>query len=394
LEASEVTSLLLFYLGAFIAPPVAAQVRLPASVVEILYGLAVGASGLGLVEPTAFSRFLSDLGFTFLMFLVGLEIDFNHMEREGRRSVLLATLVVVAILAGGTLIARRMDWPPFLALVLGAMSVGILLVVLREVGASQTRLGQMLLLVGSLGEFATLIALTGYDLVHTRGVGLPLVEEALKGLLLFAAAYAILSLLRLLVWWFPDRFEHWGEAQDPSEMGVRSGLVLMLSLGALAALVGLEGILGAFLAGALFSFVFREKGYLETKLGAIGQGFFVPLFFIHIGVTFDAGALADLAGAARMLGLLAAASLLTKLLPTLLLLFGGFSLRQVTAGAFLLATPLTLLVAIAAIGRRIGVLDSALVSSIILLAIVTGVIFPTLTKLLLGARPVTPPRGG
>jgi len=385
LSASEATSLLLFCVGAFLAPLVSAKIRLPVSVLEIVFGLAVGASGLGVLEPTAFTQFLSDLGFTVLMFLVGMEIDFTHIEREGARHLLLAALVVVGILSTGGLIARQAGWPLFLALVLGAMSVGILLVVLKEVGASQTRLGQTLLLVGSIGEFVTLAALTAYDLVHQHGFGLPLLDAALQALLLFAAAYALLSLLRLLVWWFPDRFERWVERRGPSELGVRAGLVLMLSLVALAAAAGLEAILGAFLAGALFSFVFRQKSYLETKLGALGQGFFIPLFFIHVGVTFDARALADGTGALKMFGLLAGASLLTKLLPSLLLLLGGFSLRQVVAGAFLLAAPLTLLVATAAIGRRIGVLDPTLASSIVLLAIVSGVVFPACFKALLGA---------
>lgn len=387
MSASEATSLLLFYLGAFAAPLLSAQTRLPASVVEILFGLAVGASGLGLVEPTPFTQFLSDLGFTLLMFLAGVEIDLDHIEREGRSSLLLAVVVVVTILGTGGLVAYGIGWPPFLALALGAMSVGILLVVLKDIGAAETRLGQTLLVVGSIGEFGTLMALTAYDLVHQRGFGLPLLDAVLQALLLFAAAYVILSLLRLLVWWFPHRFERWVEAQDPSEMGVRAGLVLMLSLAALAAVVGLEGILGAFLAGALFSFVFRQKGYLEAKLGAVGQGFFIPLFFIHVGVTFDAGALVDGVGAARMLGLLAGASLLTKLIPSLLLLLAGFTLRQVTAGAFLLAAPLTLLVATATIGERIGVLDPTLGSSIVLLAIVSGVVFPACFKAILGARP-------
>jgi Kef-type K+ transport system membrane component KefB len=170
--------------------------------------------------------------------------------------------------------------------------------------------------------------------------------------------------------------------EDPSELGVRFGFVLMLGLAALAAWVGLEAILGAFLAGLLFSYVFRETGVLETKLVALGQGFFVPIFFINVGVTFEWAELGDVAALGRTLIVLGVASLIAKLLPSALLLLLGLRLRVVVAGAFLLATPLTLLVAIAALGREMDVIDASTSAAVILLAIVTGVVFPTLFKLL------------
>ncbi len=177
--------------------------------------------------------------------------------------------------------------------------------------------------------------------------------------------------------------------EDPSELGVRFGFVLMLGLTAVAAWVGLEAILGAFLAGMLFAYVFRETGVLETKLTALGQGFFVPIFFINVGVTFEWSAIGNLSTLGRSLMVLGAASLLAKLLPTLLLMFLGLRLRSVLAGALLLATPLTLLVAIAALGREMGVLDANMSAAVIFLAIATGVIFPTLSKLI--APPVPKP---
>jgi Kef-type K+ transport system membrane component KefB len=161
----------------------------------------------------------------------------------------------------------------------------------------------------------------------------------------------------------------------------------MLSLAALSGWVGLEPILGAFLAGSLFSFVFREKGILETKLSAVGQGLFIPLFFIHVGVSFDVRALGETDTLARTLLILAGASLAAKMVPSLLLVLSGFRIRQVVAGGFLLATPLTLLVAAASIGQRVGVLDPRLNSAIVLLAIVSGIAFPTIFKLLATPAP-------
>ncbi len=387
MELAEALSLVVFYLGAFIMPMVASRVHVPAAVAEILYGLAIGA--LGLVHEGGATHFLAELGFVYLMFLVGMEIDFNRVEREGKGTVALAFAIATLVLVTASYIAMRLEMSFFMGLVIGAMSVGVLLVALIESNASKTRWGQILLLVGSIGELLTLLTLTGYHLVHSHGWSLALAAAALRVLLLFVLALALLMFLRLAVWWYPHSFQRWVREEDPSELGVRFGFVLMLGLTAVAAWVGLEAILGAFLAGMLFAYVFRETGVLETKLTALGQGFFVPIFFINVGVTFEWSAVGDLSTLGRSLMVLGAASLLAKLLPTTLLLFLGLRLRAVLAGAFLLATPLTLLVAIAALGREMGVLDASMSAAVIFLAIATGVVAPTLSKLI--APPVRKP---
>ena len=386
-EANHSFSLVLVYLGAFVSPLLAARLRVPAAVAEILFGILIGVNGLGLVEPAPFTTFLSQLGITFLMFMVGTEIDFNHIRREGVRPVLVSALVAAGILGMGVTLARVRGWTPFMGLALGAMSCGILLVALVETGMQKSRLGQLLLLVGSVGEFLTLFALTGFNLVYRFGVGPQLIVEIGRALVLFIAAYLLLSLLRVLVWWAPNRFQRLVDSNDPSEIGVRAGFVLMLSLAALASLVGMEAILGAFLAGTLFSFVFRQRGVLDAKLSAVGQGFFIPLFFIHVGLSFNGRALSDPVSAVKTVLLLAGASLLSKALPLFLLRLLGVPLRHILAGAFLLSSPLTLLVAVAALGQNLGILDQRSSASLILLAILSGIVFPTCFKLLVGARP-------
>ena len=386
MEPSEALSFVIFFSGAFLMPLVAGRFHFTAAVGEILFGVAVGTAGLAWVHPTVFTDTLADLGFLFLMFLVGMEIDFNRIEKEGFWNISIASLVAVSTLGVGAVLAWQLGLPFFIALVLGAMSVGIALVALVEVGASQKRYGQVLLLVGSIGEFLTLIALTAYNLIHLYGMSYHLLEEIGKALFLFFVAYAFLAVLRLAVWWHPQRFQRWVDMDDPSEVGVRAGFMVMLSLAAVAGWVGLEAILGAFLAGALFSFVFRDKGVLESKFSAVGQGFFIPLFFINVGVSFDAGALGDLDTTLYLLAVLAVASLITKLVPAFLLKFVGFTMRQVMASGFLLAAPLTLLVAAEEMGHELGVLDDRMSSAIILLAIVSGVVFPTVFKLLMAPK--------
>lgn len=166
------------------------------------------------------------------------------------------------------------------------------------------------------------------------------------------------------------------------EIGVRAGLALMMAFVSIAALLGVETILGAFIAGALFSFVFREKRSIESKLSSIGFGFFVPIFFIDIGMGFD------IAGVFRgglwgALAFLAWGSLVSKVVPMVLLLALGLRLREALA-SLLLAAPLTLLVAISRIGLDVGIIDKAMSNTIVLFAVGGGVLLPILFRFVLG----------
>jgi Kef-type K+ transport system membrane component KefB len=381
MHLGDAVTLLLFALGAFLIPLGTGRVGLPAAVGEILYGVAVGPHLLGLIQPIPFTRFLAELGFSFLMFLAGLELDFPRMERAGSRNLALGVLTALGFFVVAYLAAVALRLPLFLFLVFGATSVGILLVTLNELGLTKTRPGQGMIFVGSVGEFLTIVLLTALGFFYRFGLGGQLLVEMAKLGAIFLAAYLVLVLLRTLIWWWPTSFSRVTAAHDPSEVGVRAGLALMLVFVALATLLGVEGILGAFVAGALFSFVFREKGILETKLASIGFGFFVPFFFIWVGTEFDVSAVRD-PGTVLSVALFLGASLTAKILPCLLLLLAGLSLKEVLGAGLLLSAPLTLLVAISQIGLDVKVIEQSTASAIVLLAIVGGVILPWMFRVL------------
>lgn len=382
----EQTTLLVIALGAFVVPLVSGRLGVPAAVGEILFGMLVGPFVLGAVEETAFFDFLAEFGFAFLMFLAGLELDFAGLERRGGRMLWVSGLVASLTIALAFLAARAVGWPPFFGIVLGAMSIGIVLVALREAGEVKSAFGQTVILVGSSGEFLTILIFTLYGIVIRNGLGLRFFRETVNLAVVFVVAFIVLRTLRLLVWWFPSWFSRMVDVEDPSEIGIRAGLALMVVFFAISELLGMEAILGTFLAGALFSFVFREKGILETKLAGLGHGFFIPMFFIHVGVSFDLDSLWNpeiIPSLAQVLGLL----LLVRVLAALPLLAMGFGLRQIGGAALLLATPLTLLVAIAALGLELGVLDELQSVTLILAAAISGLIFPTAYRRLAGAPP-------
>ena len=379
MDITQAITLLVISLGAFVVPLLSGRVGVPAAVGEIAFGMMVGPYILGVVAETEFFGFLAEFGFAFLMFLAGLELDFANLERKGGRVLWLSFGIASLTIGLAFLAAVRMDWSPFWGIVLGATSIGLVLVTLRETGAARSDFGQTVILVGSIGEFLTIVIATLYNIVFRFGFGLAFVGELIRLVAVFAAAYLVLKTLGLLVWWFPSQFSRMIDIEDPSEVGVRAGMALMIAFVAVSELLGMEAILGAFLAGVLLSFVFREKGILETKLAGVGHGFFIPVFFIYVGVSFNLGALGNW-DIYPLMGQILILSLLVKVIASIVLAALRFGPRQIAGASLLLATPLTLLVAIAALGLELGALSEIESASVILVAVLSSLLFPTAFK--------------
>jgi len=154
---------------------------------------------------------------------------------------------------------------------------------------------------------------------------------------------------------------------------------------AISVLLHVEFILGAFVAGVTFSYVFRERGILEVKLGSAGYGFFIPIFFIHVGASLDPVVL--LHPDALYLALLLFLGVLACKLPMAISMAAMKQpLRRSLAAPFLLASPLTLLVAIGAVGLDLGAISMMEESAIVLVALMSAFLYPVIANILLGRR--------
>lgn len=385
MQTYHATTLLLIAFGAFVIPLVSERVRIPAAVGEILFGILIAEHGLGLIVRSDFTAFLGQFGFAFLMFLAGMEIDFTRVERLGRKGIAVTFLAASSVFLLALGVVLLLEQPLFYVLVLGAMSLGIVLVALRDAGLGQTRLGQITLIVGSLGEFLTIILLTLTDLTTVHGLGVDLVWGVAKLLAVFLIAYTLLLTLRILIWWFPETFARVVHSEDSSEIGIRLSFALMLGFIAVSILMDVEMILGAFIAGALMSFVFRQKEAMEEKLSSFGFGFFVPIFFIEVGIGFDVAEVLQGSFIKELLFLLVAGTLV-RVVPMLLLPMVRLKLRESLASGLILSAPLTLLVAISHVGQSAGLLGADTAGIIVLYAIVGGVLFPTVFRWIVPRR--------
>lgn len=403
--AFNFTPLFIVLLLAFVTPILLARFRrVPVVVGEILAGLVVGGSVLGWVQEDLIIALMGDIGLAFLMFLAGLEIDFDMLlgappvpaasaavkRRRTPNLLLLAGavhLLTMLLAGGGALLLNTLGMegnPWLLAFILSATSLGVLLPVLKERGLSRTPFGQVVFVSATLADFVTAILLTVFLIIHANGLDPQILTIILLFLFFFIATRVGAQFSRL-----PGARRLVEElSRSTVQLKVRGALAILLAFVVLAEFVNAELILGAFLAGMVISLIkSNQDEALVEKLEAFGFGLFIPVFFILVGVNLDLGALLAAPENLLVLPVFLLISLVVKVLP----LAAARSLlgwKEILAGGLLLNTHLSLEIAVSVIGLRAGLLSPAAATTVTLFAVLTVLIMPLLFGFLAPEKPV------
>lgn len=380
------TTFIVIGIAAFLLPLFARVIRVPAVVLEILFGLMIGPQVLGLIgSETASEGFvlvLAEIGLFLLMFLAGFEIDFTSLEREGRGPILFG-IVFYAIVVGlswlglGIVDLSSTNERIYLTLLVSAASVGIIVPTLRATNRTSTLQGQVTIVIGILAEFLAATGIIVFSVWFTNGWGLQMLAVPVFALVLLVSLW----LMRTLAWWYPDSAERLFVGSDPDEIGIRFSLALLFVFVGLSIALGMDPILGAFMAGAVFAFVFRNPGDLEERLAGFSYGFLIPIFFISVGIRFPLDALSDTSVLLAAVGIIVVA-ILAKLIPAPLLMLRRLSLRDSVASGVLVAGQLTVIIALAEVGVQIGIISEGVSAGAVLLVGVTALLSPVIFKIL------------
>ncbi|MXY93676.1 MAG: hypothetical protein F4Y42_09525 [Caldilineaceae bacterium SB0664_bin_27] len=399
--AGSFTPLLIVISLAFLVPLLLTRferLRLPIVVGEILAGIVIGSSGFGWVtHEDQLLTLLAEFGFVFLMFLAGMEIDFANLNIElpgvaragGTRTDLpssqererrtfgplsislmgfILTLSLSAIVGFALLRIGLVSSPWMMALIMSTTSLGVVMPVLKEQELIRGRFGQTILIAALVADFATMILITVVIATISHGLTLDI--------LLISLLFVVFFLLYRLGIVSLNRFDSLRRTLEDlshttARIKIRGAFTVMLLFVVLAEVLGAEIILGAFIAGAMLSLLStREDLEAMHQLEAVGFGFFIPIFFIMVGVNFNLGALIGSTDALILLPFLVLAAFLVKLLPALLFRL-QFSWRETFSAGFLLSSRLSLIVAASAIGLNLGIISESVNTMIILVAIVT-----------------------
>jgi Kef-type K+ transport system membrane component KefB len=390
---ADLVSLLVIAAVAALAPILAdmsGAARLPVVVIEIAFGILIGPQLLGFAEPDDLIGFFSQLGLAFLFFMAGLEIDMRIIRgRPGR----LAGIGWVASLALGLAFALVLQVEGvvlstlLVGIALATTALGTLVPVLRDAGVLGTPFGDATLAVGAAGELGPILVMS-LVLTSDSGVVATILLLTFTAVAL-GAAWAATHVRPSRIVRVVERTMH-----ASGQLAVRLTVVLIIGLVVLAVELGQDLVLGGFAAGLVVGLVTRGPAAepLRVKLEGMAFGFFVPIFFVYSGMTFDLDALLSSASAMLKLPLFLLLFLVVRGLPALL--FRGQVRRdELPALALLSATALPLVVAITQIGLETGRMAADTAAALVGAGMLSVLAFPAISLLILrhaGPGPPTP----
>ena len=364
-------------LAPLLSSAIGRYIRIPLVVFEIVLGLLIGPSILGWVQPTEFTEKLSDFGLAMLFFLAGNEIDFERIRgRALNRSIVGWLISLVAGVAVGLLIAPTPGAGVFVGIALTSTALGTLMPVLRDAGELRTPFGTSIIAIGAVGEVGPLIAISLFLSGTSPGVA----TIVLAAFVLITAGAIYLA----------SRGTHHrlhalinATLHTSGQFAVRMVVLLLTSLVALSLALDLDMLLGAFAAGVIAKLLLadatpRDAEIIEGKVEALGFGFFVPVFFIFTGVTFDLQALLDSTTALLLLPVFVVLLLLVRGLPGMLSAPAGSVGADKRATVLFSATGLPIIVAVTGIGVEAGYLEPGMASALVGAGMLSVLLFPLL----------------
>lgn len=385
MHGASFSSLVIVLLAAFITPLILHRFKIkvmPVVVAEIIMGIVIGKSGFDLVQQDMWLETLSMLGFIFLMFLSGLEIDFTAFiggrkkevlpsGKEAPNTFLVSFLVFVGIFILSLLLSYLFVLIGFIenaflmTLIISTISLGVVVPTLKDAGIMKSNIGQIILLVAVIADLVTMILLAVFASIYGgENTNMWLM------LILFGAGVALYFIGKT----FQSRSFIETLSKGTIQIGTRAVFTLIIVLVALSETIGAENILGAFLAGVLVSLLSPNKEMVQ-KMDSFGYGFLIPIFFVMVGVDLDIWSLFKEPKILMLIPLLFIALLISKVVP-IYLLKKWYDTKTTLAAGFLLTSTLSLVIAAATIGERVNVIDSQMSGALILTAVLTSIFTP------------------
>jgi len=395
---STVATLVLIGIVAVISPVLAeltGRLAIPGVVFEIALGIVIGPAVLGVAHPDSVIVAFEDLGLSYLMFLAGVELDLPRIRGRSLKlattgwmiSLALALLIASALTAIGTVIDAIV-----MSLALTTTALGTLLPILRDAGLFEGRFGARVMAIGSVGEFAPIVAVAVF--LDRRN---PETTAVLLLVFVVVACAAALAAARP----HPPRLIQLlhRHVQSSAQLPIRVSVLLISSLVFLAFRLGLDVLLGSFAAGIVVRLFVQGEDctIVRGKLEAIGFGFLVPIFFIVSGMQFDVRALFATPTGLLRVPLFLALLLVVRGTPALLLHPRDLPRHQLLPLALFSATGLPMIVVITTIGVQEGRMRPVNAAALVAAGILSVLLYPALARMRLrkasGTHPAEAARG-
>ncbi len=339
---NEVTIIITLSVIIFISPYLSRIFRLPTTPIEIVLGSLVGS--LGFISYNHFFELIAEVGFFYLMFLAGTEVNLKELQSIPKKMLQRNIAYITMLYIFAFIFVKLFDFSGIVTVILPLISVGLILTLYKEFD-KDTKWLNLSMSTGILGELISIIAVTIAGSILVHGVGKEL-YLSITYLILFLVAIAVLFKgFKLLFWWYPELKTYLIPIYaDKDEKDIRLSMALFFMMIAVMLMLDLEVAFGAFVAGMFIPTFFEHHKELPHKLSSFGFGFLIPIFFVYIGSTFPLSSL-------FMDGLIKTALLITfsmigiRMLASLAFV-GYLDVRERILFSFSHSMPLTLLIAI------------------------------------------------
>jgi Kef-type K+ transport system membrane component KefB len=361
----------------------------PPLVGELLAGVIIGPSILGLVSPGADLEVISNLAVFFLMFLAGLEMDPRELRRAGRSAVVISLLAFFAPLLAGTYVSLLFGLPMvqslFMGLLLSITAVPVSAIVLMQFGILNTKLGNTVIAAAVINDIMSLVVLSMILQVSASGSGqLDLGNVASSGVKIAAFLGGIFLfdiLFRKSSNWLPNRVEPFFKYLKTKEAAFGILLITTIAISLIAQDIGLHFVIGTFFSGLIvYKEMIGRQNFARVYgiISAITFGFFAPIFFALIGIEFN---IQSLASVIPLFLALIGVAMATKIAAG----YAGARLTRFTpetswAIGFLMNGRGMVELVIASIGFTAGIIDLTLFSIAVAIGFVTSILAPITSR--------------
>jgi len=376
-EHHSVTLILTLSLLIWSSPFLSKVIRIPTPPVEIVLGSLFAY--FGFLESHEYFDLVAEVGFLYLMFLAGMEVDLKQILNTTRTIIHKSFIFLFFMAIFSLFFGWLFELSVIVIISLPLISIGLLASLSKIYGKDQEWL-KLAFIVGVIGEIISIAALTILEAASALGFGWELLEKMTYLILFLFAVFILYRILHLVFWWYPELKTILMPKFDTSDQDIRLAISLFFIMIVVMLSLELELALGAFIAGVAISAFFHHEKKLEEKMSSLGFGFLVPLFFIHVGASFDLNALA-------LQGIVSGALLITVLM-IIIRLLSAIVLKHIYGSinalltALSLSMPLTLLVAVATVGYEAHLIDLLSYYQLILASLFEIIISMVVIKIL------------
>ncbi|MBE3609683.1 cation:proton antiporter [Campylobacter californiensis] len=366
----------------FSSPYFSRILRIPIAPIEITLGAVVGY--FGFIGENEIFKLISEVGFFFLMFLAGMEIDLRMLINADRKILKLGMIYISLLYIFSAILTFSFNLTPLFIIIIPLMAVGMIFTLFKEYGKDREWLN-LSMLIAAIGELVSIVLLTFAAAYLQFGAGLEL-WVTISYLIIFLVLSVLgFKFLNVLFWWYPSIKLLLMPHYDKDEKDIRLSIAVFFVMIALMVYLHLEVAFGAFIAGMFITTFFDHKKDLPHKLASFGFGFLVPTFFVYIGSTFKLNNL-FIPEVLNNAAFIVVSMIGCRLLASLVFL-NILKLKNTVLYALSHSMPLTLLIAVATIAYKTGNIDKNFYSSFILASLTQAIISLISIKILINIKP-------